>query len=61
MADYTLINNNTGEVHELDFENIVDIKSTLYAVKEGVEVHRGECFDETLEKMLEVITPVTDY
>jgi len=74
MARYTLTDHTTGEIHELEFENIVDIQSTLndivhfnsreypYATPKSRErLFMNNCFLTTLEIMNKVQTPVTDY
>ena len=74
MADYTLTNHMTGESHELDYENVVDMKAALDSIKafnskvypfetakKRELIYTWECFDETFEKMSKVTTPDTDY
>ena len=74
MSDYTLTNHRTGEVHELDFENVADIKAALEQIrkfnakeypydkkKKRKKILTWECFEDTREKMDAVTIPSTDY
>jgi hypothetical protein len=74
MAQYTLTDHTTGEIHELEYENIVDIQAALndivhfnnqeypYATPESREkIFMNNCFSTTLEIMNKVQVPLTDY
>jgi len=73
-ADYILINNQTGEMHELDFENVADIQAALRGIKSFNErrwpydesatrkkIFTAECFEVTCKKISKVTVPATDY
>lgn len=71
MSEYTLIDNVTGERHELDHENMVDIGNavTFYLKKRHRDkvcpcmhqMPKAECMPETVEKISKVRTSMTDY
>ena len=74
MSNYTLINNLTGEKHDLDFENISDIQHALWDIekfnkrefpydtaKRRESIFMNNCFRDTVRRMAKVSVPNTDY
>jgi hypothetical protein len=65
MSEYTIIDNVTGERHELDHENMADIQCAVENYIKHLHRKRGmpnvECMPETHEKVSKIRVSMTDY
>lgn len=65
MGEYTLIDNITGEKHELDHENMADIQCAVRNYLEHLHRKPGfpnvECMPDTNKLVQKVRVSMTDY